>query len=133
VKSLFESQHLSYFTFCPKSDKPIKAVIRHLPLNTQAVDISDGLIDLAFDVVSIKQKTTARRTSPEDPKITNLPLFLATLPKTAKSQQIFRLPSLCHIAIKMEAYRAQNGLTQCHNWQQFGHVWAICNQPPRCL
>jgi hypothetical protein len=132
VRSFFDSQRLSYFTFCPKSDKPIEAVIRHLPLNTPAEDISDGLVELGFDVVSVKQMTTTRRSSPEDPKIINLHLFLVTLPKTAESQEIF-LPSLCHIAIKVEAYRAQNGLTQCHNCQQFGHVWAICKQLPRCL
>jgi hypothetical protein len=57
-------------------------------------------------------------------------LFLITLPRTAKSQDIFKLPSLCHISIKVEAYRAQTGLTQCHNCQQFGHVWANCKQPP---
>jgi hypothetical protein len=33
----------------------------------------------------------------------------------------------------VEAYRARNGLTQCHNCQQFGHVWANCKQLPRCL
>jgi hypothetical protein len=51
-------------------------------------------------------------------------LFLITLPRTAKSQDIFNLPSLCHISIKVEAYKTQNGLTQCHNSQQFCHVWA---------
>jgi hypothetical protein len=60
-------------------------------------------------------------------------LILITLPKTSKSQDIFRLNSLCYIAIKVEAYKAQNGLTQCYNCQQFGHVWANCKQPPRCL
>jgi hypothetical protein len=35
--------------------------------------------------------------------------------------------------IRVEAYRAQNGLKQCFNCQQFGHVWANCQQPPRCL
>jgi hypothetical protein len=33
----------------------------------------------------------------------------------------------------VEAYRSQKALTQCHNCQQFGHVWANCKQPPRCL
>jgi hypothetical protein len=33
----------------------------------------------------------------------------------------------------VEAHRTQNGLTQCHNCQQFGHVWANCKQSPRCL
>jgi hypothetical protein len=35
--------------------------------------------------------------------------------------------------IKVELYRAQTGLTQCYNCQQFGLVWANCKQPPRCL
>jgi membrane protein required for colicin V production len=39
---------LSYF---PKHEKPIKAVIRHLPSNTPALDISDGLVSLGFDVI----------------------------------------------------------------------------------
>jgi hypothetical protein len=77
--------------------------------------------------------TTTRQSSPDEPKVTNLPLFLITLPGSAKSQEIFRLPDPCHIAIKVEAYRNQSALTQCHNYQQFGHVWANCKQQPRCL
>jgi hypothetical protein len=108
-------------------------VIRPLPQNTPAENISDGLVNLGFDVISVKQMTATRRPHPEGSKTANLPLFLITLPRTAKSHEIFRLPSLCHIAIRVEVYRAQNGLTQCHNCQQFGHVWANCKQPPRCL
>jgi hypothetical protein len=63
----------------------------------------------------------------------NLPSFIITLPRTTRSQEIFRLTALCHISIGVEACRAQNGLTQCHNCQQFGHVWANCKQLPRCL
>jgi hypothetical protein len=33
----------------------------------------------------------------------------------------------------VEEYRAQNGLTQCQNCQQFGHVWANFKQAQRCL
>jgi hypothetical protein len=130
VKSYFSSHNLSYYSFFAKSQKPIKAVLRHLPLNTPAEDISDGLINLGFDVVSVKQGTT-RRSPSEGTRY--LPLFLITLPRTAKSQEIFKLNNRCRISIKVEAYRAQSGLTQCHNCQQFGHVWANCSQPPRCL
>jgi hypothetical protein len=77
--------------------------------------------------------TTTHRSPPEESKITNLPLFHVTLPRTAKSQEIFCLPSLCHTAIRVEAHRAQSTLMQCHNYQQFGHVWGNCKQPPRCL
>jgi hypothetical protein len=56
-KSHLENNNLAYFTFYPKSLKPIKAVICHLPLNTPAEDISDGLARLGFDVISVKQMT----------------------------------------------------------------------------
>jgi hypothetical protein len=133
VKSYFDQRQLSYFSFFPKSEKPIKVVIRHLPINTPAEDISDGLVNLGFDVIRVNKMTTTRLSAPDDPKSSNLSLFLITLPRSEKSQEIFRLPSLCHNAIKVEAYRARNGLTQCHNCQQFGHVRANCKQPPRCL
>jgi hypothetical protein len=133
VRTHFDKNNLSYFTFFPKSDRPVKAVIRHLPIDTPAEDISDGLVSLGFDVVSVKQMSAARRSPPQGTTTVNLPLFLVTLPRTAKSQEIFKLTGLCHISIRVEAYKAQTGLTQCFNCQKFGHVWANCRQPPRCL
>jgi hypothetical protein len=133
IKSPFDTNNLSYYTFYRKSENPMKAVIRHLPHNATAEDISDGLVSFGFDVISVKQMTATRASPPEGSKTINLPLFLITLLRTAKSQEIFRLPSLCHIAIRVEAYRAQNGLRQCHNCQQFSHVWTKCKQPTRCL
>jgi hypothetical protein len=133
VKSYLETHNLPYFTYYPKSLKSIKAVIRHLPTNTPAQDISDGLIDLGFDIISVKQMTTTSQSTSERAQTTNLPLFLIMLSRTSKSQEIFKLTALCHIAVRVETYRAQNGLTQCHNCQQFGYVWANCKQPPRCL
>jgi hypothetical protein len=133
IKSHFEGNNLSFFTFYPKSEKPIKAVIRHLPQNTPAENICDGLVSLVFDIVSVKQMTTTCRSPPEESKTINLPLFLVTVPRRAKSQEILHLPSLCHIAMRVEAYRSKSALTQCHNCQQFGHVWANIKQPPPCL
>jgi hypothetical protein len=86
---------------------------------------------LGFD--SVKQMTTTRRSPSEGTLSRNLPLFLITLARTAKSQEIFRLTALCQIAIRVETYTAQNCLTQCHNCRQFGHIWANCKQPPGCL
>jgi hypothetical protein len=50
VKSHFTNYILSYYSFLPKSQTPVKAVIRHLPPNTTAEDISEGLVNLGFDV-----------------------------------------------------------------------------------
>jgi hypothetical protein len=54
VKSNFDAHNLSYYFFYPKSEKPMKAVIRHLPHNTPAEDITDGLVSLGFDIISVK-------------------------------------------------------------------------------
>jgi hypothetical protein len=132
IKAYLEKNNLSYYTFFPKSEKPIKPVTHHLHQNTPAEDISDGLVSLGFDVISVKQMTTTRRSHTEGASTSNIPLFLITLPRTSKSQDIFRLTGLCHIAIKVEEYKAQSGLTQCYNCQQFGHVWANCKIPPLC-
>jgi hypothetical protein len=64
-------------------------LIRHLPHNTPAEDISDGLVSLGFDVVSVKQMTATRGSPPEESKIINLSLFLVTLPRTARSEKNF--------------------------------------------
>jgi hypothetical protein len=107
-------------------------VIRHLPVNTPAENKAEGLVDLGFGVNSVKQTLTARRPSEGTTHIT-LSLFLVTLPRKTKSQDLFKLANLCHISIKVESYKSQNALTQCYNCQKFGHVWANCKQLPRCL
>jgi hypothetical protein len=65
VKSHFDTNNLSYNSFYPKSENPMKTVIRHLPHNTPEEAISNGLVSLCFDVVSVKQKTATRRSLPE--------------------------------------------------------------------
>jgi hypothetical protein len=80
-KSYLENNNLAYFTYYPKYLKPIKAVIRHLPLNTPAEDISDGLVSLGFDVISVKQMTATRWSPPEGSTTISIPLFLITLPR----------------------------------------------------
>jgi hypothetical protein len=114
IKS-FLSKKFSFYTFFPKSQKPIKAVIRHLPSNTPAEEICEALVELRFDTISVRQMTTTRRSPLQNPEHSNLPLYLITLPRTEKSQDIFKLTGLCHISIKVPAYRNQNGLTQCYN------------------
>jgi hypothetical protein len=134
MKFYLEKNNPLYFIFSPNSEKPIMAVICHLPPDTPAEDISNSLESLGFSVIviNVRQLTTNRRAPNKEPLLETLPLFLVTLIRNAKSQEIFKLNSLNHI-IKVESYRVQTGLTQCYSCQNFGHVWANCKQPPRCL
>jgi hypothetical protein len=61
VTSYLENNNLAYFTFCPKSLKPIKAVKHYLPLNTLAEDITDGLLSLGFDNSMLRTVTLVQQ------------------------------------------------------------------------
>lgn len=50
-----------------------------------------------------------------------------------KSTDILKLTTLCHIRVKVQAYKSHNDLTKYYNCQQFGHIWVNCKEPPRCL
>jgi hypothetical protein len=106
---------------------------RNLPTGTSAEDNSHRLVKLSFDMLNGRQLTSKRAQTEGRTQTTNIPLFLVTLKRSPKSQETFKLTTLCHIAMKIEAYRAQNGLTQCYNCQSFGHISANCKKPPRCL
>jgi hypothetical protein len=62
MKFYLEKNNLQHFTFSTHSEKPIKAVIRHLPPDTSAEDISNSLEDLVFNVINVRQLMTNRRT-----------------------------------------------------------------------
>jgi hypothetical protein len=49
----------------------------------------DGLVSLGFDVISVEQVTATRQSPSEGSTIINLPLYVITLPTTAKFQYIF--------------------------------------------
>jgi hypothetical protein len=72
--------------------------IWHLPFATPVEDISDGLVELGFDVISAKQMSATRRSLAEGTSTVSLPLFITTLQRTSKSQENFKLTSLCHVA-----------------------------------
>jgi hypothetical protein len=133
IKSHLDESKQPYYTFHPKADKPIKAVISHLPGETPAEDIANELLALGYKVINVRQLTSTRPQTEGDRRVLALPLFVITLEQEEKSQQIFKLQKLNHIVLKVEAYRARTGLTQCYNCQNFGHVWVNCRQPPRCL
>jgi hypothetical protein len=55
IRSHFESNSLPYFTFYRKSQKPSW----RLTVSAPAEDISDGLANLGFEVISVKQMSTS--------------------------------------------------------------------------
>jgi hypothetical protein len=75
-----ENRNLPYFTYHPKSLRPVKAVIQHLPGDTPAEDLLDELV-LGFSVISVRQLTATKQQPQGGNQIVNLPLFLVTRPQ----------------------------------------------------
>jgi hypothetical protein len=97
IKSNLEENNLQYFTFSPKSEKPIKAVICHIPPDTPAEDISNSLQGLGFNIINVRQ-LMANRTAPNGQTyVETLPLFLIILTRNIKSQEIFKLNNINHV------------------------------------
>jgi hypothetical protein len=51
IKEHFNSQNQNCFIFFPKSLKPMKALMRHLPGNTPAEEVYEGQVGLGFDII----------------------------------------------------------------------------------
>jgi hypothetical protein len=128
-----EKNTFHYIIFSPNLETPIKVVIRQLPPDTPAEDISSKLQDLGFSVINARE-TKATGTAPNgQTPVVPLPLILVTLTRNVISQEIFKQNNLNHIIIKVVLYRSQTGLTQGYNFQNIGHVWDNFKEPPPCL
>jgi hypothetical protein len=105
-----DARNLSYYTYNPESLEPGNAMIRHLPGETPAKDISNELVTLSFSVISVRQMTASKPQSQGSSQITNLSLFQVTSVRKEKSPEICKLNSLSRVVVRVEAYRAQTGL-----------------------
>jgi hypothetical protein len=77
---------LFYFTSHRKSQKPVKAVLRHLPYITSAEEICEVLVDDNFEIMSVKQMSANRWSDVEwEPITTNVRLLFVTLTLSVKS------------------------------------------------
>jgi hypothetical protein len=90
AKHYFDSQKLPYFTFYPKWEKPIRAVIRHLPIDTSEEDVSHGFVELGFDILNVKQLSSKRAQADGGTQTTNIPLFLVTLKRRKNRRKYSR-------------------------------------------
>jgi hypothetical protein len=79
IQNLLSQKYLPFFTFYTKGEKPVKAAIRHLPINTSSEDITVARQELGYEVISLKQMT-ANGPSPEgEVSLMSLPSSLSLL------------------------------------------------------
>ena len=129
LKTYFEQQKKQYFTYQLRSEMPLRVMLRKLPNNVDTEDLKQELINMQYPVRSAKQITKKE----EDGTITKYPLYLLELENTDKGREIYDLTRLWYTVVSVESYRPRAGLKQCYRCQRFGHTFAGCNLPPKCV
>ncbi|GFS68111.1 uncharacterized protein TNCV_1363181 [Trichonephila clavipes] len=118
-------KNYQFYVTQPKSNKPLKVVLKDIPRVTLPEDIQIDLEALGYTIISCSQ-LISKRTKLE------LPFFLVTLPRNDKSTTIFDLTHLGYLQVRVEGYSI-NGVTQCYKCNNFFHTAANCFMKPRCL
>lgn len=118
---------VQFKSFKLKDERPIKIVVRGLPLMTSILAIKTQLETLGFQVHKIYQ---LRRPGA---KKTPMPLFYAQIVPCLKIDEIFSITNLLGTEIKIEKYRGRKGPSQCYNCQGWNHSSEVCTLQIKCL
>jgi hypothetical protein len=86
-----DTRKLPCYTFHLKLLKPVKAVIRYIPGDTPAEDISYEVMALGFSVISGRQMIASKPQPQGGTQLVNLPLFLVIVNRSEKSLDTFKL------------------------------------------
>ncbi|GFX43507.1 nucleic-acid-binding protein from transposon X-element [Trichonephila clavipes] len=125
TKFLESDKDFEFFCIKPKLDKPIKVVIKGLPIYTKTQEIHSDLEEEGFTVEKVSQFISKKHRGP-------LPFFLITLPRNASNSKIFDIKTLGYLQVRVEGFLVR-GITQCYNCNNFFHTVSECRLKPRCL
>lgn len=101
----------------------LKIVIKCIPYDIINEEIIEKLKNLGF-------KSTFIRTFVKNGKI--MPIHMVILANLEIAKEIYNLPDLFYVCIKVESYRSSSS-AQCFSYQDFGHSSMKCGHPPRCV
>ncbi|GFU60521.1 nucleic-acid-binding protein from transposon X-element [Trichonephila clavipes] len=108
------------------ADRPIKVVLKGLPVKTDAADIEDDLKSQGFEVEKVAQ---LRKFSTKEP----LPIFMVEVRRNEKAELIYDLKTVCYLSVTVDPFWKKPGATQCYNCNYFNHSSIICRMTLRCL
>ncbi|GFW29803.1 nucleic-acid-binding protein from transposon X-element [Trichonephila clavipes] len=115
-----------FYVIDPPDSRPLKVVIKGLPISTEINEIQDDLTSQGFNVEKVAQLTRSKTKAP-------LPIFMVELPKKPNSPDIFKLKKCCYLAVQVDAFNRRPGVSQCYNCNLFNHSSKNCFMHTRCL
>jgi hypothetical protein len=129
MKAYCEQTGTQYATGIIKSERPIKVVIRKLPIDMNIEELTDELTQLGHKPINITQMTRKGKT---DQDKVPMPLYLVSLERSPNTKDIYNITNIQYYRVKIETYRPP-AILQCYRCQRMGHSQDTCNALPRCL
>ncbi|GBN31680.1 hypothetical protein AVEN_62071-1 [Araneus ventricosus] len=129
VLSTLKKQGFDYYLVRPIDKRPLKVVIKDLPLDHDTDEIKNCLKKHGFVIGKVTRLTQFRMRQP-------LPFFLVEVGKSkiyTKPEEIFKLKNLNHLSISVDAYRGRKKTIQCFKCNRFNYTAELCSMTPRCL
>lgn len=115
-----------FFTYALPEDKPLSVVIRGIPTEFPIESVREDLTHKGYKVLSINRMKSERGRIP-------MPLLMVTLERSEMAKNIFYLPDIKKIIVRVEVPRVRSTTTQCYRCQGFGHTQRECRIAPRCV
>ncbi|GFW71941.1 nucleic-acid-binding protein from transposon X-element [Trichonephila clavipes] len=115
-----------FYVIDPPDSRPLKIVIKGLPISTEIGEIQDDLTSQGFSVEKVAQLTRSKTKSP-------LPIFMVELEKKPDSPDIFKMKKCCCLTLQVDAFNRRPGVSQCYNCNLFNHSSKNCFMRTRCL
>ncbi|GFU10339.1 transposable element Tcb1 transposase [Trichonephila clavipes] len=115
-----------FYVIDPPDSRPLKVVIKGLPISTEIDEIQEDLTSQGFSVEKVAQLTRSKTKSP-------LPIFMVELEKKSDSPDIFKMKKCCCLTVQIDAFNRRPGVSQCYNCNLFNHSSKNCFMRTRCL
>ncbi|GFX00313.1 vitellogenin [Trichonephila clavipes] len=115
-----------FYVIDPPDSRPLKVVIKGLPISTEIDEIQEDLTSQGFSVEKVAQLTRSKTKSP-------LPIFMVELEKKPDSPDIFKMKKCCCLTVQIDAFNRRPGVSQCYNCNLFNHSSKNCFMRTRCL
>ncbi|GFU80987.1 nucleic-acid-binding protein from transposon X-element [Trichonephila clavipes] len=126
VTDYFKEISEEFYVIDPPDSRPLKVVIKGLPISTEIDEIQEDLTSQGFSIEKVAQLTRSKTKSP-------LPIFMVELEKKPDSPDIFKMKKCCCLTVQIDAFNRRPGFSQCYNCNLFNHSSKNCFMRTRCL
>lgn len=124
LRKLLEGKNVQAHTFCLPEEKPLKLVLRGIPLEIAKEEVENELKERGFPIISTYRMKRFKE---------EMPLILVNAEKGDQGKKIFDIKEVAGMRIKVEPKRKPVSSAQCFRCQMFGHVQYRCSAKYRCV